>query len=310
MKKRNMLAAFFALAVITGILWNLNFIASVCASSFISARLGMYPVKFGITDKLRAEKTGKLYAARAAAYSMRSNFSRALADYAKSIEIYPQNIDIYPRRAEIYMKTGNFQKAADDLKIFLDSSTDIDKKIEAANQLTNAYIKLKQPEKAIFEFDKLVKEAPLNPSAYRYRGSAYGKAGNFDKAMFDYSKAIEIDPKNADFYYGRGVFYYRKDDFKNAILDFNKAIELNPEKVSALYNRGTTYYRMGNDEAAYADFVKVMKLRPFKSVFKMRILYKLAAVGITEMTGYRMDKGHSHRRSGRQNNEPESIYVP
>lgn len=310
MKKINTLAVFSGIVLITGILWNINFIISVCASSFLSARLGMYPAKFGATDKLRAGKAGKLYAERAAAYSMRSNFSRAIADYGKSIEIDPQNIDIYPRRAEIYMKTGNFQKAADDLKIFLDSSTNIDKKIEAANQLITACIKLKQPEKAILEFDKLVKEAPLNPGTYRYRGSAYGKAGNFDKAMTDYSKAIEMDPKNADFYYGRGVFYYRKDDFQNAILDFNKSIELNPEKVSALYNRGTTYYRMGNGEAAYADFVKVMKLRPFKSVFRMRILYKLAAVGITETTGYRMDKGHSHRRSGRRNNEPESIYVP
>jgi len=306
MKQILFLKLLFTIAVITGVLWNFNVIASTFISAGMGIKIGILSGKINSPLKISPTETASLYRSRADAYFVKSDYSRAIADYGKIIEIEQGNAYAYSMRGSAYMKTSNFQKAADDFEMLLKFSANIDEKINAANLLTNACVKSKEPNRAIGAFNELLKTSTATAKVYRYRGSTYGKFGDFDKAIADYSKAMELDPQNADFVYGHGVFYYRKDDYENAIRDFSKAIELNPRKLSAYYNRGTSYYRMGNDEAAYADFMKVIELRPVASLFKMRICYKIAAIGISELTGYRLDKGHHYRKSRATD---ESIYI-
>lgn len=308
MKKISTLAWLFTIVVITGILWNINVVSPALVSSYLTVKTGVLSARINGSTKNSPDKTIRLYQTRGNSYFANSDYGRAITDYSKVIEFDPRSTDAYFMRGEAYLKNLDFKKAAIDAEALLKFQMAIDRKIDAANLLTNACVKLKEQDRAIKAFNELLKISTENAKIYRYRGSSYGKFGDLDKAIADYSKAIELDPKNADFFYGRGVFYYRKNDYNKAIEDFNRSIELYPEKVSAFYNRGTTYYRMGNDDAAYSDFLRVMELRPVKSVFRMRILYKIAAIGISDLTGYRMDKGHRHRRNGRTVNE--QIYLP
>ena len=300
MKKTSALAVLLSIVIIVGVLRNLNIIAPPVISACMSAEIGFFSRQLSASSEMPAEKAGRLYMARAAAYFVKHDYAHAIADCDKAVGRDPKNTTVYNLRGDAYMASGDFKNAADDFETLAGLEQSIDGKIAAANSLANACVRSGDEQRAIGMFDALLKSYPENAAVIRYRGSAYGKFGDLDRAIDDYSKAVELDPKNAEYYYGRGVFFYRKEAYQKAIDDFNASIKLNPDKASSFYNRGTCYYRLGNDDVAYSDFVRVMELRPYKSIFQMRILYKIAAVGISDITGARMDKwrGRRHDRPG------------
>jgi tetratricopeptide (TPR) repeat protein len=61
-----------------------------------------------------------------------------------------------------------------------------------------AYRSLKQYEKAIEDFTKLIKVSPKDIEAYRRRGYAYSLSGENEKALEDYRKILELKPGDED----------------------------------------------------------------------------------------------------------------
>src|SRR5213082_1238932 len=52
-------------------------------------------------------------------------------------------------------------------------------------------------DKAIADYDEVIRLDPKDVSAYIYRGCAYHGKGDYDKAIADYDEAIRLDPKYA-----------------------------------------------------------------------------------------------------------------
>jgi len=89
--------------------------------------------------------------------------------------------------------------------------------------------------------------------SYLSRGAAYLKLRNADKAIADFSRVIDLDKNNPRAYYYRGMANTQKKDFKKAVEDFSRAIELKPDDGSSLFARGASYIEMGKLEEAGQD---------------------------------------------------------
>jgi tetratricopeptide (TPR) repeat protein len=133
----------------------------------------------------------------------------------------------------------------------------------AAEKLLNrgiARIEDHEFDRAIDDFNRVLKINPQNVTAYYHRGVAYDRKGYYDKAIADYTKAIQINPRATIAYYHRGLAWGQKGNYDNAIADFTKTVEIDPVHVLAYHNRGTAWYYKGDYDRTCSDFQKSCEL--------------------------------------------------
>jgi len=83
---------------------------------------------------------------------------------------------------------------------------------------------------------------------------------DLDKAIADYSKVIELGPNNVEALTQRGLWYVLKGEFDKAITDFTRLIEINPADAQAYYYRGRAFADTGNKEKAIIDLETCIRL--------------------------------------------------
>lgn len=118
---------------------------------------------------------------------------------------------------------------------------------------------------AISDYTAAIKFSPNVPgieTAYNNRGTAYQYRGDHINAFNDFDKAISINPKYASPYNGRAVIFESRGKINEALADFNKAITLNPALTPAYAGRGDIRFQKGEFDLAYADYNKAVELDP------------------------------------------------
>ena len=68
------------------------------------------------------------------------------------------------------------------------------------------------------------------------RGGAYARKDMVDRAIDDYDSVLRLDPTLADIFNARGELWRKKGDRPKALADFGAAIKLNPDHPSARGN--------------------------------------------------------------------------
>ena len=89
------------------------------------------------------------------------------------------------------------------------------------------------------------------------RGSVYLKMKQPERAISDFDRAIEMDPKNAKAHHLRGLALELTGSDEQALKDFDKAIEIDPEYGAAYYSRATLHTKMGQEDLAAEDMQMV-----------------------------------------------------
>jgi tetratricopeptide (TPR) repeat protein len=90
------------------------------------------------------------------------------------------------------------------------------------------------------------------------RGVAYLKVKDADKAVSDFNAAIAANGKSARAYYYRGNANLLKEQYEVAEKDFTKAMELKSGYAQALFARASAYAGHGKYEEAAQDLRKVL----------------------------------------------------
>ena len=144
----------------------------------------------------------------------------------------------------------------------IDGETDPTKKAKLYFDRGFIYLKKKDDDNAIADFDSAIELNPEDPDAWWWRGSAYFEKEDYDKAIADFTQAIELKPENPNAYLGRGIAYLRKENYDKAIADFTQAIELKPENPNAYLIRGIAYSGSGKTDHAIADFDNAIEFKP------------------------------------------------
>lgn len=87
---------------------------------------------------------------------------------------------------------------------------------------------------ALIDNEKAAK--PDRVKALMARAVAYDRKQMIDRAITDYDTVLRLDPSLADAHNARGELWRRKGDRPKAIVDFGAALKLNPDHAAAKVN--------------------------------------------------------------------------
>jgi len=98
---------------------------------------------------------------------------------------------------------------------------------------------------ALKEFSRAIELNPKFGLAYERRSNAYMGLKEDDKAMADLNNAIELDPQNGSAYLNRGNFFNKLKKYHQAIADFGEADRL--KETCAKTYRGILFSTMARE---------------------------------------------------------------
>lgn len=115
------------------------------------------------------------------------------------------------------------------------------------------YDRLKQPARALEDFNTAFKMDPHNWEMLNDRAWVLAELGRFGEALLDANQAIEFNSTGADAYDTRGVVYLKLKDPVKAVSDFNMAIKLQANFGAAYFHRSLAYEQLGKKAEAQLD---------------------------------------------------------
>jgi tetratricopeptide (TPR) repeat protein len=121
-------------------------------------------------------------------------------------------------------------------------------------QQGNGYMQSGQFDKAIPEFEAVLKIQPDQVSALTNLGVAYYNVGRLDDAIAQYQKALAVAPDDADIHSNLAAAYVQKSQLDQALAEYQKAIDLNSTLQQAYFGLGVVYMQLGQNEQALAAF--------------------------------------------------------
>ena len=153
----------------------------------------------GIEDLTRAialsPKDAGLYRDRGYLYFRNYNYKEAISDYTKAIALDPSDAGAYRYRGRNYACLKQYKNATADYKksLELKSKTTIRLEIETRGILGDLYVKSKQNNEALEQFNLLISRFPHVSKGYYGRAEVYKLLGKTDLSKKDIEKAHELD---------------------------------------------------------------------------------------------------------------------
>lgn len=161
----------------------------------------------------------------------------------------------------------------------------------------NCLLRLDQPERALADFDRVIKFNPLHPGGYTDRGIALLMLGKNEDALDSFRQAVRVwngpastierfitimpdeglfaprlwtipnaSPSlaqgRATAHSGMGQAYHRLGQDDEAINEYNRAIQTYPNDPNALLGRGDCYLSLGEPDRALNDYNEAVRLGP------------------------------------------------
>jgi tetratricopeptide (TPR) repeat protein len=127
-----------------------------------------------------------------------------------------------------------------------------------------SYYKQGQYQKAIGEFEQIVKDNPEYEAGYRVLGDSYLKVKDFQKAAQAFDRALELKDSNFVSYYGAAVAEFNLTQYRKCattLLRGEKYAKTPREQYQVYQLRGSAYYSMGRFEQAVADLEKAISIQ-------------------------------------------------
>ena len=117
-------------------------------------------------------------------------------------------------------------------------------------------------QRAIAEFDQVIRLNANDAEAYNIRGNALDETGAFERALADYDEAIRIDPNNPTVFRDRAMLWRRKGELDKALVDLDQAIRFSFSDANIYGDRALVWYEKGHRDRAIADFSQAIKIDP------------------------------------------------
>jgi tetratricopeptide (TPR) repeat protein len=191
---------------------------------------------------------------RGAAYLKNADYQDALRDFEHIAAIEPRAA--YFARylcGWTYHEMGEIKKAIEEF------TRAIQLEEEARRDGRGAAFKLE--DKSLFFIKSLRGVAvPTNSELVFGRAVCYWDAKEFDKAIADFDTVLKVDANNSEVYYFRGVAYAAKKAWDSAIEDLSQAIRLSPQNSIFFAARSQAYAKKGMSAESNADLEKARQL--------------------------------------------------
>ena len=128
------------------------------------------------------------------------------------------------------------------------------------NNLGQAYLELKEYDKAIDNLDQALRYSDNDPRLYATRGDAWRLKGEFQKAIEDYDQSLQLDAQAADVRYTRGQAHMSMAHYERAAEDFRRASSLDNRNPAILNSLGLALQKQNKLDEAAENFGRAITL--------------------------------------------------
>lgn len=158
----------------------------------------------------------------------------ASSSYSELLGSGVADADLLLKRADCYRKTGESDKAMDDIKKYLEIYPDNGDALSLAGKVE---VKSGDNLQALEYFSRNLKLHPNDPQVYVDRANSYFMAKSWDMAINDYSMSLDLKPDNSDVWLNRGISLLNEGKVEDACHDFKKSFSLGNKRVADYISR-------------------------------------------------------------------------
>jgi tetratricopeptide (TPR) repeat protein len=202
-----------------------------------------------------------------------AEFQQAAAEYAKAADNEPANAELRKQRASIQADLGHIDELIAQTQV-IDRNRN---SWQAWYRRGNAWLKLRQWEKAIADQTKALELKPDHVWSWYQRAFAYRHLSQLEKALADATKAVELEPQAWGPHSERAHVLIELGRWEQAVVELTSALELNPGSWSTWHRRGQAYRVLGQWDKAAADYAKVLEGEPHSGQAHNDLAHLLAA---------------------------------
>ncbi len=169
--------------------------------------------------------------------------------YRRAIELDPNLGRAYAGLAAVEANQGRRQEAD---KWFRETMARLSRMSEREKFRTRGlyFLVMREPDKAIEQFDQLLKQFPADTAGNANLALAWFYARNMEKALAVGRQAVELAPKNVPQRNNLALYSMYAGDFPGAVQEFQKVLDLNPRFPVALV--GLALSQLAQGQAAPA----------------------------------------------------------
>jgi tetratricopeptide (TPR) repeat protein len=131
--------------------------------------------------------------------------------------------------------------------------------------LGNIYEERGELDKALAEYNEMIRLEPERPGGYQRRADLWMKNGEYEKAIQDWSEAIRFEhPLTVVYEYSRRAAAHRLLGHEaESLADLDRAIESYPHASGAFNERAKIYEARGDRDKAIDDYRKALASQPY-----------------------------------------------
>ena len=193
----------------------------------------------GLADFNQAVKAAPDYVlalrSRANAHLRMANYDAAIKDYTDALWLAPEDVGLLHERAQAYEGKGDFKRASIDYGEVMRLKPRF---IAAYRDRCNMRMMFgRELPQALGDCNDALKLLPNDPLTLERRGFVYLRLNLYDKAIADFDTILKTNPLHAPALYGRGVAKRKKYD-ETANADIDTAQQLRPDLVELYASHG------------------------------------------------------------------------
>ena len=181
------------------------------------------------------------------------NYADAMRPLRDALQRDPNNPDLYFALGGLMRETEDFPGA---VWAFTRCTQLAPAFAPAHGQLSYAYFRIQESEKAIVEARVMLKLQPDSAEAHKLLGLALAAAGDDDSAMREYQTALNLRPDYANVYFDMGQVRAREKNWPLAISFYRRALDLGRSNWYYYNQLGIALGRDGRIDEAVAVFKK------------------------------------------------------
>lgn len=173
----------------------------------------------------------------AAIYLSMNDCTSAINEYKSILELYPEDISVRMKLIEVYSAVQNYSEVINISTEILNSQLDEEWTLWVMKYLMNAFIALKEFDKAI-EIANLIKNNPVADAIEADENIAkiLGEQNQLDESIEILLSLISQQPQNVQLRKNLAKFYIKKKDYKEAVFVYKDILKIvEPREITQIH---------------------------------------------------------------------------
>ena len=158
----------------------------------------------------------------------------ASTTYSQLIASGVLDAGLFLLRADCYQKTGETDKALNDIGKYLEIYPENSAALRLAGKVE---VKSGDNLKALQYFSENLKLHPNDPECYMDRANSYFISKSWDMAINDYGMSLDLKPENSDAWLNKGIALLNSGKTDDACHDFRIAFRMGNKRVADYISR-------------------------------------------------------------------------